>query len=266
MYHSVIFGEKNTWDDWHLIPTSRPVINPPEPKINQVEIPGSDGSLDLTNALNPFVYFKNRTGSIEFMIVNDLYYLVRTHEEWFEVYSEIANYLHGQKMRMILEDDPDYFYEGRFKVNSFKSGKNYSTITIDYDVNPYKWSVVSTLDNPDYYYYNHISLPNSSGGSLFWVTVTINPNDLGMAPISPEMYVTFAPTTELMTPYLMVKVPGYEDEMIFDGTNLSTTPLKVPGLSFRKGMSSEELQYQVAADWQYGNGATMKLDFRKGVL
>ena len=29
-YHSVVFGEKNTWDDWHLVPSSRPVINPPD--------------------------------------------------------------------------------------------------------------------------------------------------------------------------------------------------------------------------------------------
>lgn len=29
MYHSITIGEKNTWDDWHLIPTSRPLVNPP---------------------------------------------------------------------------------------------------------------------------------------------------------------------------------------------------------------------------------------------
>ena len=47
-------------------------------------------------------------------------------------------YIHGQKMKMILEDDPLYYYEGRFSVNAWRSDQHYSVITIDYDVGPYK--------------------------------------------------------------------------------------------------------------------------------
>ena len=36
---------------------------------------------------------------------------------------ERMDYLHGQTMRAILEDDPEYFYEGRFTVNAWKSEK-----------------------------------------------------------------------------------------------------------------------------------------------
>ncbi len=43
MYHSITIGNKNTWDDWHLIPATRPLFNPPTVKTNMVNIPGGDG-------------------------------------------------------------------------------------------------------------------------------------------------------------------------------------------------------------------------------
>ena len=33
MYHSITIGDKNTWDDWKIIPVSRPVVAPPVEKI-----------------------------------------------------------------------------------------------------------------------------------------------------------------------------------------------------------------------------------------
>ncbi len=59
----------------------------------------------------------------------------------------LLDYLHGQSMRAVLEDDPEYFYEGRFTVNAWKSEKDWSRIVIDYDVGPYKWSVLSSIDD-----------------------------------------------------------------------------------------------------------------------
>lgn len=140
MYHSIEFGDKNTWEDWHLIPTSRPVVSPPSPKTQAVEIPGANGQIDMTEALTGYPLYSNRTGSFEFIVVNDTYSLVEYHEDWAEVYSEISNYLHGRKMKMVLEDDPDWYYEGRFAVNSWKSGDHFSNITIDYNVEPFKWA------------------------------------------------------------------------------------------------------------------------------
>lgn len=136
MYHSITLGDKNTWDDWHLIPKSRPLFNPPSVKTNYIEIPGGDGSLDLTTALAGRPVYKNRTGSWEFYVENGF-------KDWAVLYSEIMTYLHGRKLKAILEDDPDYYYEGRFAVNAWKSDPNWSIITIDYEVSPYKRSLVA---------------------------------------------------------------------------------------------------------------------------
>lgn len=140
MYHSVTFGEKNTWDDWKLVPTSRPLFNPPAQKVKTIEIPGGDGVIDLSQSLTGYPVFQNRTGSMEFVVLNDF-------KPWHMAFSDIMDYLHGRTMRAMLEDDPEYYYEGRFAVNSWKSDKDRSKITIDYDVGPYKWSLQSSTSD-----------------------------------------------------------------------------------------------------------------------
>ena len=143
MYHSISFGDKNTWDDWRLVPSSRPVFNPPAQKVKTLDIPGGDGLIDLSTALTGYPVYQNRTGSFEFIVMNDF-------KPWQKAYSDIMDYLHGRTMRAILEDDPEYFYEGRFTVNSWKSEKDWSKITIDYSVGPYKWSLLSSVDWSDH--------------------------------------------------------------------------------------------------------------------
>lgn len=140
MYHSITLGTKNTWDDWHLIPTSRPVVNPPSVKTNMVEIPGGDGILDLTTALAGRTLYRNRTGSWEFYAENGF-------RDWATHFSNIMAYLHGQSMRVILEDDPNYYYEGRLAVNAWKSNKERSSIVIDYDLYPYKKEIDGINEN-----------------------------------------------------------------------------------------------------------------------
>ncbi len=131
MYHSITFGDKNTWDDWHLIPKSRPLFNPPAPKTYFVDVPGGMGSLDLTELHTGSLTYKDRSGSWEFYVQNG-------YGDWATRYSEIMEYLHGKRMKAILEDDPEYYYEGRFSVNAWKSDSYWSIITIDYQVKPYK--------------------------------------------------------------------------------------------------------------------------------
>ena len=107
-------------------PASRPLFNPPAQKVKTLDIPGGDGVIDLSQALTGYPVYQNRTGSIEFIVMNDF-------KPWHMAYSDIMDYLHGQTMRAILEDDPEYFYEGRFTVNAWKSEKDWSRLVIDYD-------------------------------------------------------------------------------------------------------------------------------------
>lgn len=131
--HSITFGEKNTYADWHIVPEIRPAIAAPEPKYIYDDLPGTNGSLDLTTSLTGLVYYGDRTGTISFIVLND-------YGPWHERYSEIMHYLGGKKMKMTLSDDPDFYYLGRYHVNTWTSDQHWSKIDIDYHVNPFKYS------------------------------------------------------------------------------------------------------------------------------
>lgn len=128
-YHSITIGEKNTWDDWHLIPSSRPVVNPPSVNEKFIDIPGRSGQLDLTESVFGRTVYGNSTGSWEFRVMNDYW-------PWAVAYSTIMNYLHGQRYECSLDDEPEQKFVGRLKVNEWKSDKNWSTIVIDYSLDP----------------------------------------------------------------------------------------------------------------------------------
>ena len=157
MYHSITFGNKNTWDDWHMAPSSRPAISPPAVRTNYVDVPGANGQIDFTEALRGFPTYKSREGSIEFIVLHEYW------NSWVDTYHTIMSYLHGKKMQMILEDDPDYYYEGRFSVNNWKSDPNYSKITIDYTLDPFKFeNLVTTKTSTG----AAISIPGSQIGDM----------------------------------------------------------------------------------------------------
>ena len=190
MYHSVTFGEKNTWDDWCIVPVSRPLFVPPKQKTVILDIPGASSSMDLSEALTGYPLFEDREGSMEFIVMNDF-------RPWQEAYSDIMGYLHGRRMRVRLEDDPGWYYEGRFAVNAWKSQKDYSRIVIDYRVGPYKWSEETScgdwLWDPFSFRTGAISavwfkdIPVDSISS--WIEKTFPPGLTGEAPVSPEIVI-----------------------------------------------------------------------------
>jgi len=124
----------NTWDEWHLIPSSRPTIAMPGVSEKYIEIPGRDGSIDLSDWLAGRPIYGDRQGSLEFYHQNG-------YEDWETVRRAMAHYFHGRTLKMILEDDPAYYYEGRFKLNEWKSEASHSKVVIDYRLKPYKWHV-----------------------------------------------------------------------------------------------------------------------------
>ena len=141
MYHSITIGDKNTWDDWHLIPTSRPIFSPPEAKTTYVELAGIDGQVDLSESLTGYPLFGTRSGSFEFYVVDG-----EDYGTWSKRYSEIMEYLHNRRLKAFLEDEPEYYYEGRFNVSQWQSGQYWSGVTIAYVVDPYKKELVSSMD------------------------------------------------------------------------------------------------------------------------
>ena len=130
----------NTYKDWHIVPIGRPVIAPPQQKLQQIDIPGANGVLDLSNSLTHYPVFNNRTGTIDFAVLNDV-------TDWITAYTKILKFLQGNDVKMIMEDDPNYFYKGRFYVDKWNSRNDgtWSEVTLGYDLYPYRLSIKSSI-------------------------------------------------------------------------------------------------------------------------
>ena len=138
MYHSIILIDslgtrKNTWEDWHLIPSTKPTFVMPEPAQKFVDVPGRNGSIDMSDYLTGGVTYADRSGSFEFyMLDTDI------ANDWDARCAAIAEFLHGKKLKAILEDDPFYQYEGRFILSNKNTSSLTPKITINYRVGPFK--------------------------------------------------------------------------------------------------------------------------------
>lgn len=250
MIQSITFGDKNTWDDWKILPTERPVFAPPKPKTTYIDIPGGNGALDLSEPLTGYPIYENRTGSFTFRVMND-------YVEWHERYTEIMEYLHGRSMNAILADDPNYFYKGRFTVDSWASGDTWSQITIGYTVDPYKWSVLSSVDPwlwDPFNFSNGVILEETFSSIKIdspngWTASTFDANMFGRAPISPTFNVS--DSNGLMVRFINTYLGIDETVYLIDGKNT------IPDFVFY-GQSSYTLMFK-------GVG-TVSIEFRVGRL
>lgn len=145
--NGVTFGSKHSYRDWGLFLKSRHVISPPNPKTVYIDIPGSDGVIDLTESLTGDVKFENRAIKCEFIVLD-------ARNRWSNIYSEIMDFLQGQQMKVIFDEDPTFYYIGRLKVNEWKSDKATSTITIEGNVEPYKLEMFSSLEDWEWDLFN----------------------------------------------------------------------------------------------------------------
>lgn len=253
MIQSITFGDKNTWDDWKILPIERPVFAPPKPKTTYIDIPGGNGALDLSESLTGYPIFENRTGSFKFRVMND-------YVEWHERYTEIMEYLHGKSMNAVLADDPNYFYKGRFTVDSWASGNTWSEITIGYTVEPYKWSVLSSTEPWiwDSFNFEKDIILNQIFSNIeinspsTWTTVLFLNNMLGNAPISPIFNVDSG-SNGLVVKYVDDYFGIDETVYLKDGVNSDTGIVlynynipkhDINGLSF-KGVGTVSIEFRV---------------------
>lgn len=132
----VTIGEKHSYNDFKLLLTSK-VISPPSPKLNLLSVPLRDGSIDLTEVLTDEVKYADRKITMEFTMLG-------TSKSWPERISEIQNYLHGQRLKIVFDDDAAFYYIGRISVNEWISDKVAGKIVIEGSVDPFKYDMQSS--------------------------------------------------------------------------------------------------------------------------
>ena len=129
------FGNYHSYSDLNLL-LSQKTIGTPSIKTESIDIPGGDGVLDLTEYFGEIKY-GNRPLTFEFSTIVP-------RSQFMELFSTVQNALHGKKMQIVLEDDPEWYYVGRITVSEWKAEKTIGKLTIDCDCEPYKNSIVET--------------------------------------------------------------------------------------------------------------------------
>lgn len=132
----------DSWTAWGLIPKSLPVIAPAPVVKKQIEIYGANSAIDLTEVPRGFPVYQNRTGTLDFYVDGS-----DPDFDWVSAYDMIVDHLHGTRTKLMLTDDPNSFYVGRFDINSWKAGNSINEISINYDLDPYKYDLFTTAED-----------------------------------------------------------------------------------------------------------------------
>ena len=136
MLNDVIFNdEKSAYDEWNIVLTKAD-IPLPEPKVSLVEIKGADGVLDLSEVLTGDILYNNRPITLTFEMMDDT--------DYYDLISNISNYLHGRIVTISLTNDEDYYYVGRASISQWQCIKRQGIIVINVDAEPYKYAVTET--------------------------------------------------------------------------------------------------------------------------
>lgn len=130
------FGAFHSYNDLRLI-LSKKEMGSPTVKAQKLDIPGADGTLDLTDFFGEPKY-EDVTHRFDFSTSYP-------QEEFISHFSTIKNKIHGRKMRVILDDDPLFFWVGRCHVSGFTSEKGIGTVSVEVDCEPYKYKLDHTV-------------------------------------------------------------------------------------------------------------------------
>lgn len=228
---TVTFGTKNSYDDFGLILTDKD-IGFPEPKLEEVDVIGADGVIDLSEVLNDDIKYKTRKLQFTFTVL-------KGNKYWASTVADVANYLHGKKLRIQMDFDPAYYYTGRCKINSFKTSKRLCTITIDAECEPYRLDI------------------NGNGEKWLWDTFSFQNGFIRVnaVTVNGSLHVNLQNQRKIVSPTFTCSTAM---TVIFDGVTYNLPKGKTQVLGIR-------LQYGTNYVTFKGNG-TVKIEYQGGAL
>lgn len=109
----------------------------PQAQENYIDIPGRDGKIDLTEILGQINYDDRKLD------------LCFTSSAGFTgsaiVYGQVANFLHGQKAKITLGSDPDFYLIGRCSLGNLNRAATKNQIEISANCEPFRYKQNKTV-------------------------------------------------------------------------------------------------------------------------
>jgi len=161
----ITFGELHSYRDLNLILSEKEVGAPPV-KENKLEIEGADGSIDLTEVFGRPTY-----GDVTLKFA---FSTIVPRSDFLIQYSTVKNALHGKKLRIVLDDDPGFYYVGRCFVSAFTNERGIGRISIDCDCEPYKYKLTKTVVTRTVDGTDNIVLTNGRKRAVPEITIATN--------------------------------------------------------------------------------------------
>ena len=132
IYDGVRINGKHSYRDYGMFVVRGGIDKgSPNPKTRLIDIPGSDGLLDVTEAAGGTIRYGNRAMNLLFKIRID-------EDERAKFQAELDNEIHGQQVTVIFDNDPEWYYEGRATVSYEDVDDWQMKIRILVDAQPYK--------------------------------------------------------------------------------------------------------------------------------
>lgn len=112
----------------------------PLPPVNEniIKVPGMSGGIDATEATAGHVTYGMRDG---------LEFVFKLYNNWFDfetVKSQLAEWIHGKKAKVVLDSDPSYYYLCRLRIDAAKTNAVNATITITGFADPMKYEITAS--------------------------------------------------------------------------------------------------------------------------
>lgn len=137
IHQSVSINGIDMLSTYRMALANRHCVQPPVPKTIYQDIPGADGSLDLSTAIAGRIIYERRAITLNFGCGYPM-------DKWPEVFSEVLQNFHGREGKLIFDDDPMYYYAGRMTVSEYSRARTLGTFTISVNADPYKYELTAS--------------------------------------------------------------------------------------------------------------------------
>lgn len=163
MARGTTFGQLHSNVDLHLIQQSVKV-GPAVLRTSYIQVPGADGSLDLTDALGT-VNYDDRELSWTFALYPG--------DNWAERRQKVNNALNGLSCKITLDDESGWYYSGRVEVTEQATDKLLRTIAVKAICRPwrYKFNPTTVTRSDLSTAYKQLQLPNERRPVIPKITV-----------------------------------------------------------------------------------------------
>lgn len=163
--NGITFDGVHSYTNLNLI-LSSVNIPPAQPKMTFVDIPGADGSLDLSEA-NGEIKYEDRKSTFVFTTLPT--------DDIIAKQKQVSNALNGVRFNKItLDKDNNYYWTGRCYVDSYSEDYPISKITVKAVLNPWKrkQNATTVTDSTLTTSYKNITLTNSRKPVVPTITVS----------------------------------------------------------------------------------------------